>query len=120
MERNEHVIIWRRLKVRDRQRLTYYTYTNYEKIYQTVYECIVAWGAARLLGKEVLVNIKGEIVQEKHESDGVPTRFIFKRPEFDLFVDETDRSTNQKSNPSRGNEKRILVCNETGLLFLDQ
>jgi hypothetical protein len=114
MERNKHVIIRRRLKVRDRQRLTYCTYPNFECMYQTVYEDMVACGAAKLLEQEVLVNIKGEIVHDKNESDGLPTRYIMERPELVLFVDETGSNTNQKSDPLRGNEKRIVGCNGDG------
>jgi hypothetical protein len=62
----------------------------------------------------VLVNIKCEIVHDKKEMDGVPTRFILERPELVLLVDETGSNTNQKSDPLRGNEKRIVGCNGDG------
>jgi hypothetical protein len=72
-------------------------------MYQTVYEDMVACGAAILLEKEVLVNIKGEIVHYKNESDGLPTRFILECPKLFLFVNDTGSNTNQNNNPLRGN-----------------
>jgi hypothetical protein len=114
MERNKKVIIRRRLKVRDRQRLTYCTYPNFLCMYETIYEDMVACGAAKLLDNEVLVNIKGEIVDEKSKSDGLPTKYLLQRPELVLFVDETGSNTNQKSDPLSGNEKRIVGSNGDG------
>lgn len=114
IERNKDVIIRRRLKVRDRQRLTYCTYPNFLCMYQTVYKDMVACGEAKELQKEVLVNIKGELVETKEESDGLPTKYIMHRPELVLFVDETGSNTNQKSDPFRGNEKCIVGANGDG------
>jgi hypothetical protein len=58
MKRNKDMIKQQRLKVKDRQRLTYCTYPNFEIMYNTVYKDMVTCGAAIELEKEVLVNLE--------------------------------------------------------------
>jgi hypothetical protein len=114
MKRNKDKIKRQRLKVKDRQRLTYCTYPNFQIMYETVYEDMVKCGIAIKLEKEVLVNCNGELVYDEKESDGLPTNYIITNPDLLVFVDETGNNTNQKSDPFRGNEKRIIPCNGDG------
>jgi hypothetical protein len=114
MKRNKYKIKRQRLKVKDRQRLTYCTYPNFQIMYETVYEDMVKCGIAIKLDKEVLVNYNGEIVYEDNESDGLPTKYIITNTYLLVFVDETGNNTNQKADPFRGNEKRIVPSSGDG------
>jgi hypothetical protein len=114
MRRNKDKIKRQRLKVKDRQRLTYCTYPNFQIMYETVYEDMVNCGIAIKMDEEVLVNLKGEIIYNKQESDGLPTHYLMTNPNLIVFVDETGSNTNQKSDPLRGNEKRIVPINGDG------
>lgn len=114
MRRNKDKIKRQRLKVKDRQRLTYFAYPNFQIMYKTVYEDMVNCGIATKIDEEVLVNLKGEIVYDKANSDGLPTQYMMINPKLIVFVDETGSNTNQKSDPLRGNEKRIVPVNGDG------
>jgi hypothetical protein len=114
MKRNKDKIKRQRLKVKDRQRLTYCTYPNFKIMYETVYEDMVKCGIAKKLERDVLVNLDGEIVTDANDSDGLPTKYIITNPDLLVFVDETGNNTNQKSDPFRGNEKTIIPSNGDG------
>jgi hypothetical protein len=77
-------------------------------MYETVYEDMVNCNIAEKIENEVYVNIRGEIEIDKEKRCGLPTRYLMKRPDLVVFVDETGCNTNQKSDPLNGNEKRIV------------
>jgi hypothetical protein len=83
-------------------------------MYGTAYEEMVNCGIAIKLEEEVLVNINGEIIYKKENCDGLPTKYLTSNPNLIVFVDENGSITNQKSNPYRGNENRILPINGDG------
>jgi hypothetical protein len=64
-------------------------------MYNTVYKDIIKCGAAIKLEKEVLVNLKGKIVSNTNESDGLATQFIITNPKLIVLVDETGSNINQ-------------------------
>jgi hypothetical protein len=53
-------------------------------------------------------------VQTKEQSDGLLTQYIIENPQLLVFFDETSSNTNQKMDPYRGNEKRIIGCDGGG------
>jgi hypothetical protein len=45
-------------------------------MYKIVHKDMVTFRSAKNEGKKLLVNMKGEIVNTKSESDGSPTRYV--------------------------------------------
>jgi hypothetical protein len=83
-------------------------------MYDTVYEDMVKSGIATKLENDMLATFAGKIVNNKDDSEGLPTKYVISHPDLLVFVDETGNNTNKKSDSFRGNEKRIIPCNGDG------
>jgi hypothetical protein len=66
-------------------------------MYDTVYEDMVKCGIATKLENDMLATFAGKIVNNKVDSDGLPTKYVISHPDLLVFVDETSNNTNQKT-----------------------
>jgi hypothetical protein len=104
MKRKSDVVRTKQCKVQDCKRYTWCTYNNFFQMYNDVYKRMVEAGVAKRLDEEVMLDKEGNIVTNKEEMFGHPTRYIVTKPKRILFVDETGSNTNQKEDGFAGGQ----------------
>jgi hypothetical protein len=114
MERHSDMIKKSKLYITDVNRKSYVTKDNFKRMYQNVYEYMVACGVAKKLDHEVMLDKDGNITFDKNEMVGLPTKYIMKNPRNLVFVDEVGVNTNQKTDGYVGGELHIVPSNNTG------
>jgi hypothetical protein len=111
MERNSAIIHRRQGRVKDMKRHSWCVYENFESMYESVYKTMVKSNVAEELESECFFDKKGNIVQTKEESFGLPSKYKLKHPNYCIFVDETGKNTNMKADGKVGGEKFVVPVN---------
>jgi hypothetical protein len=114
MRRNGHKIKCKKAVKFDNKRAEWCTYQNFKVMYDEVYKELVKAGIASMLPAtedSKHFNKKGEIVHETNDAFGLPTRYIMKRPDKLIFVDEVGSNTNTSKDGNIGGEKFLCKVN---------
>jgi hypothetical protein len=107
LKRNKDVVRTKRCKVQDCKRHTWCTYSNFSQMYDDVYDRMVEAGVAIKLDEEAMLNKEGNIVTNKEEMFGRPSKYIVTKLEQILFVDETGSNT-----------KKVVMLVDSNTCFL--
>jgi hypothetical protein len=119
MKRNIDVLKRGRVKIQDHQRKSWFTFVNFFKMYDNVYEAMVSCRVAKKLDHETMFDIDGNVIDNVDPMFGFPTKYQLLKPERCLFVDETGCNTNQTEDGYVGGElfvfpKDMTCCSKSG------
>ena len=113
MKRNEQNIKRGRCKIRDQKRLTWCTMDNFQCMYDSVYDKMVAAGVAEKVDHDLMYDKDGNETVEESKMVGRKTRYCLTKPSNVVFVDETGCNTNQKLDGYVGGRLHVLPANAT-------
>jgi len=82
--------------VKDQLRASWCTYSNFENMYNHVYERMVDAGVAEKRVAPVYLDKGGKVVEDESLAFGLPSIYEIVSPEWILFVDEAGANTNKK------------------------
>lgn len=108
MRRNSNKIIRKQGRIKDIKRHTWCVYERFESMYDSVYSQMVKSNVAKELENEVLLDRNGNVVEEQSNALGLPTKYVVTDPNYILFVDETGKNTNMKSDGMVGGQRFII------------
>ena len=114
MKRNACQIASKRGRIKDIKRHTWCCFDAFESMYQHVYEKMVEAKVAVKLDVPVMYNRDGIEVTEKDKSFGLPTLLKVTDPKNILFVDETGKNTNMKTDGGVGGRRLVVPANAIG------
>jgi hypothetical protein len=97
LRRHSNVLKRTKGRVRDVNRHNWCTYENFEIMYENVYDAMVEAKVAVKVDHPILYDAYGNEVLDPDCADGLSTKYKLVKPENVLFVDETGKNTNQKS-----------------------
>ena len=114
MKRNACKVKSKRGHVKDIKRHTWCCFEAFESMYQHVYEKMVEAKVAVKLDNPVMYDRDGIEVTEKEKSFGLPSFFKVTDPRNILFVDETGKNTNMKTDGGVGGRRLIVPADAIG------
>ena len=102
--------------VKGQLRASWCTYSNFENMYNHVYERMVDAGVAEKRVAPVYLEKGGKVVEDESLAFGLPSIYEIVSPEWILFVDEAGANTNQKKDGQVGCSRFVVDLNqvETG------
>jgi hypothetical protein len=98
-------------RVRDVNRHNWCTYANFSTMYNVVYEAMVESKVAEKVDEAIIYDIFGNEHSDPDCTFGLPTKYRLLKPENVIFVDETGKNTNQKSDGQIGGQRYIVSVN---------
>jgi hypothetical protein len=118
MRRHSTILKRSRGKVQDVNRNLWCTYDNFEKMYSSVYKAMVEAKVVVKLDFDISYDKKGNKVSDSECCFGLPSKYKLIKPENILFVDETGKNTNQKSNGQIGGQRFIVSVDGDDIGYL--
>ena len=107
MRRCGHKIVTKRGRKFAKDRSTWCYYSNFQKMYDLVFNAMNSAGVALNSDEPTWMNKKGETVKDESEAFGLKCTHKLIHPEYVMFVDEVGSNTNQKQDRNYGDEKRL-------------
>jgi hypothetical protein len=107
LKRNGHKLVSRHGEKFAANRSDWSTYQNFARMYDGVYDEMVAAGVAKHLDEKVWMDISGNIVECKEKAYGMQVDTVLTHPNYVLFVDEVGNNTNQKKDGHIGGAKYL-------------
>jgi hypothetical protein len=108
MKRYAHIVASFSAKNADDKRKSFCTREKIYEMYNNIYPLLVDSGVAKELDEEVMLDIDGNVVHDKSQMYGHPTRYLITDPDNILFFDETGCNTNQKKDAHIGQQKFVM------------
>lgn len=82
--------------------------SNFQLMYDNVYHQMVEAGVAIELENPIMVDAEGNQVTDTALAVGRPTKFQLTKPNYVLFVDETGKNTNMKTDGKVGGQQFVV------------
>jgi hypothetical protein len=108
MKRNGHLLESKRGEKFANDRSEWSSYTNFEFMYDDIYDELVKSGNATKHNEALFFDKNGNRVETEEEAFGLPTQYVLIRPENVFHMDECGNNTNQKKDGPKGGSK--MVC----------
>ena len=108
MRRNSVEIAGKRGRIKDIKRHTWCNFENFQSMYHHVYEKMVEAGVAIKVDQPLMYDINGNEVRKSDEMYGLPTQYKMVYPIYVLFVDETGKNTNMKTDSAVGGRRLVV------------
>lgn len=108
MKRHNDKIIRKQGRIKDIKRHTWCVYERFQTMYDSIYSQMVKSNVAKELENEVLLDKEGNIVDNEEDSFGLPSKYIVTAPHYILFVDETGKNTNMKTDGMVGGQRFVI------------
>lgn len=113
MRRNSKLIVSKQGQIKDLKRQSWCVYDKFEAMYDCVYEKMVEAKVAIKLDTPILYDKEGNEVTDPNMSFGLPSRYKITDPNRIIFVDETGKNTNMKTDGKVGGRRFIVPATST-------